>query len=54
MYTTNPIADPAASTVFAHSMFSAESDSIVGTWTMGTSFEDTVGGVLIVNVPINV
>jgi hypothetical protein len=48
---TNPTAEPAAKTVFAHRTFSTVSGSTLGT--SGTS--DSVGAVrLIENVPINV
>ena len=47
VYTTKLIVNTAISMVFTHSTFSTESGSIVYTWTMGTLFKVTEGGVLI-------
>lgn len=54
VYTTNPTIEPAASTVFDHNTFSAVSGSIDGTETIGTSFVELGGGVLMVKVPMKV
>jgi len=59
VYTTNPIADPAARTVFDHRTFSAvKGDTEGGRGCNGTEFElpkiEGCGGVLSVKVPIKV
>jgi hypothetical protein len=54
VYTTKPIAEPAARTVFDHNMFSAIRGSTVGTGTIGTSLVDWEGDELMVNVPTKV
>ena len=54
MYTTKPIAEPAARTVFDHDMFSAVNGSTVNTGTIRTPLVHWEGDELMINVPTNV